>query len=126
VSERLLLDTHVLLSWLAGETLPAEMADAIAEPSNPVAVSAASIWEITIKRQLGKLRFEGSPAHEVREAGFEHLPITADHAEVAGGLPPHHRDPFDRMLVAQANAEGLTLVSWDSAFSLYDVRVVGC
>lgn len=126
VSERLLLDTHVLLLWLAAETISREAAEAIAEPSSTVVVSAASIWEITIKRQPGKLRFDGSPADEVRDAGFEHLSITAAHAEAAGDLPLHHRDPFDRMLVAQAQAEGLTLVSRDAAFHRYDVRVLAC
>lgn len=85
-----------------------------------------SIWEIAIKRQVGKLRFDGSPADEVSGAGFRHLSITAAHAEAAGDLPPHHRDPFDRILVAQAQAEGLTLVSRDAAFNRYDVRVLGC
>ncbi|MGH9083094.1 MAG: type II toxin-antitoxin system VapC family toxin [Acidimicrobiales bacterium] len=126
MSQRLLLDTHPLLWWLSAEAIAGEAGDAIADPSSVVAVSAASIWEITIKRQIGKLRFEGSPADEVRAAGFEHLPITAAHAELAGDLPLHHRDPFDRMLVAQAQAEGLTLVSGDPAFDLYDVRLLRC
>lgn len=126
MSQRLLLDTHVLLVWLAAEEISREAADAIAEPSNTVTVSAASIWEIAIKRQIGKLRFDGSPADEVRHAGFDHLSITAAHAEAAGDLPFHHRDPFDRMLVAQAQAEGLTLVSRDAVFDRYDVRLLSC
>ena len=89
-------------------------------------VSAASIWEVTIKRQVGKLRFDGSPAEEARRAGFDLLAITAAHAEIAGDLPLHHRDPFDRMLVAQAQAEGLTVVTRDRAFDSYEVRVLRC
>jgi PIN domain nuclease of toxin-antitoxin system len=126
MSDRLLLDTHPLLAWLAGDAIARETADAIADPSSTVAVSAASVWEITIKRQVGKLRFEGSPAAEVIDAGFELLSITAAHVERAGDLPLHHRDPFDRMLVSQAQAEGMTLVSRDAAFDLYDVRLLGC
>jgi PIN domain nuclease of toxin-antitoxin system len=126
MSHRLLLDTHPLLSWLAAEAIAQEAADAIANPSNMVAVSAASIWEITIKRQIGKLRFEGSPADEVRRAGFDLLSVTAEHAELAGDLPLHHRDPFDRMLVAQAQLEGLVLVSRDAAFYRYGIRILGC
>ena len=126
MSQRLLLDTHVLLVWLAAEEISREAADAIAEPSNTVTVSAASIWEITIKRQVGTLRFEGSPADVVRDAGFEHLSITAAHAELAGDLPLRHRDPFDRMLVAQARTDGWTVVSRDAAFTLYDVRLLAC
>lgn len=126
MSHRLLLDTQPLLWWLADQPIDREASDAIADPSNIVAVSATSIWEITIKRQVGKLRFEGSPADEVLDAGFERLSITAVHAELAGDLPLHHRDPFDRMLVAQAQAEGLTLVTRDPAFDGYDVRVLRC
>lgn len=126
VSRALLLDTHPLLWWLAGEPISREAADAIADPSSIVAVSAASIWEIAIKRRLGKLAFEGSPTEEVRQAGFAHLPVTAAHSERAGDLPLHHRDPFDRMLVAQAQAEGLTLVSRDPVLDLYDFRLLRC
>jgi PIN domain nuclease of toxin-antitoxin system len=87
-------------------------------------VSAASIWEAEIKVQLGKLELEvdlaaGSLAH-----GFEALPITFDHARAAGRLPPHHGDPFDRMLVAQAQLEGLTIVTRDPVFDRYPVAVL--
>jgi PIN domain nuclease of toxin-antitoxin system len=126
VNRGLLLDTHPLLWWLAGDDVGQQATEVIADPSNLVAVSAASIWEITIKRQLGKLRFDGSPTDETQEAGFDLLAVTAVHAEVAGGLPGHHRDPFDRMLVAQAQAEGLTLVTRDPAFGAYDVRTMPC
>jgi PIN domain nuclease of toxin-antitoxin system len=120
----LLLDTHVLLWWLAGDPLADGAAARIADPTERVVVSTASIWEATIKRSLGKLRIDGSLAHHAADAGFELLPVLADHAEAAGGLPHHHRDPFDRMLVAQATAERLTVVTRDPAFRSYDVDTV--
>lgn len=122
----LLLDTHALLWWLAGEPIRDEARERIADPSSLVAVSAASIWEAEIKRALGKLRIEGSLARHAVDAGFEPLPITLDHAERAGALAPHHRDPFDRMLVAQAQLESLTIVTRDPAFAAYDVTVLAC
>lgn len=122
----LLLDTHALLWWLAGETLEDEAAARIADPQTLVAVSAASIWEASIKRALGKLDVPSSLADAVVASGFEPLPITARHAERAGALPTHHRDPFDRMLVAQADLEGLTLVTRDASFEPYGVSLLRC
>lgn len=124
--EQLLLDTAPLLWWLAGAPLDPGAAERIANPAALVVVSAASVWEIAIKGHLGKLRFPGSAADEARSAGFEHLAITAAHAERAGELALHHRDPFDRMLVAQAELEGLTLVTRDRAFAAYEVTTLSC
>ena len=123
---RLLLDTHVLLWWLVGDALAPEVADQIADPEVSVAVSAASVWEIAIKESLGKLRFKGSIAEQVRPNGFEPLSVSLDHAERAGALPAHHRDPFDRMLIAQAQVERLTIVTRDPAFDAYAVDVLHC
>lgn len=89
-------------------------------------VSAATVWEISIKAALGKIRVDGPIMKHVENSGFEPLAISYRHAEQAGCLPLHHHDPFDRMLVAQARAEGLTLVSRDPAFDLYDVKVLRC
>jgi len=122
----LLLDTHALLWWLADAPMTSEARVRIADPGSLVAVSAVSVWEISIKRATGRLRFEGSMSDHLSGGSFEPLPISAGHAERAGALPPHHRDPFDRMLVAQAQAEHLTLVSRDPAFGAYDVAVLGC
>lgn len=122
---RLLLDTHVLL-WCLEEPprLAAQARLAIESPENMVLVSAASVWEIAIKRALGKL---DAPAH-LREAmettGFEPLAITHAHAEAAGALPRHHDDPFDRMLVAQAQLEGLNLVTRDERLARYEVALM--
>jgi PIN domain nuclease of toxin-antitoxin system len=120
----LLLDTHVLLWWLEGADLAPHAAALIADPAVLVAVSAASIWEASIKQALSKLTVPGSLAEAALANGFEPLAITFAHAERAGALPPHHRDPFDRMLVAQAELEDLTLVTRDPAFDPYGVALV--
>lgn len=121
----LLLDTHALLWWLSGE-LSEEVTDRLADPSTYVAVSSVSIWEVEIKRSLGKLDAPAGLAEVVVDEGFEQLPVTFAHAERAGGLPLHHRDPFDRMLVAQSELEGLTVVTRDAAFELYGIRRLTC
>lgn len=126
MTKELLLDTHTLLWWLGGQPLAREATELIEEPATAVLVSAASIWEIGIKRQVGKLRFEGSAVEEVTEAGFDLLPIAVSDAERAGDLPAHHRDPFDRMLVAQAQVHQLTLVTRNPAFDGYDVTLLRC
>ena len=89
-----------------------------------VFVSAASAWEAAIKAALGRLRLPATIEEGVGQSGFEKLPITFPHAERAGALPPHHGDPFDRMLVAQAQAEQLTLVTHDRRFEPYDVEIL--
>ena len=122
----LLLDTHALLWWLADDPLEPAARARIADPGELVRVSAVSLWEIAIKRALGKLEAEASLVSQVRDGGFEPLPITGDHGERAGALPLHHRDPFDRMLVAQAQAESLTLVTRDRAFDAYEVELLRC
>lgn len=122
----LLLDTRVLLRWLAGQRIAPEAQARIADPATLVAVSAATGWEIAIKLALGKLRMKGSIAGHVEDAGFEPLAITFEHAERAGRLPDHHRDPFDRMLIAQAQTEGLAIVTRDSVFDSYEVETLAC
>ncbi|MCX7380007.1 MAG: type II toxin-antitoxin system VapC family toxin [Alphaproteobacteria bacterium] len=124
---RLLIDTHILLwSLLSPERLPPSARSAIMEPAHDVLVSVASLWEIAIKHALGRLHLpiERLPAL-VTELGCTVLPITAPHALAAGALPRHHADPFDRMLIAQARHEGLTLVTVDAAFTQYDVPLLG-
>lgn len=121
---RLLLDTHPLLWWLADAGLSAPARDAIAEPANLVVVSAASAWEISIKKALGKLAAPDDLEHQVRAGGFEPLPVTIAHAVAAGQLARHHEDPFDRMLIAQALAERLTIVTRDKRFDDYGVALL--
>lgn len=119
---RLLLDTHVVLWWLAADpTLGSAARAAIAAPRAAVFVSAASAWEISIKRALGKLVAPDDLADQVTAHRFEALSITLGHAMAAGALPPHHDDPFDRMLVAQAKTEELTVVTRDQRFALYGI-----
>lgn len=122
---RLLLDTHAFLWWLVDDPRLGEKArGVIADPANEVFVSAASGWEAAIKAVLGKLELPGPLDAVVEEEGFTHLPISFFHGEQAGSLPPHHRDPFDRMLVAQAQAEGLTVVTADPDIAAYGVRTL--
>lgn len=119
---KLLLDTHVLLWWDSGDRhLPEVLRSAIASPKNDIFVSAVTVWEIAIKRASGKLAFLGSASKAIQQHGFESLPITVEDAEAAGSLPQLHRDPFDRLLVAQAQLEGLVLVSVDEQILKYKV-----
>ena len=119
---RLLLDTHVFLWWLSNVSELAENARIqIADPRNDIFVSAITGWEIAVKRAKGHLTAPDNLGAMVAERGFSHLPLTFHHAEQAGNLPGHHRDPFDRFLIAQAQAEGLVLVTRDASIRLYSV-----
>ena len=120
----LLLDTHVVLWWLAdAPELPDEIKDRLDQEPD-VRVSAATIWEITIKQALGKITAPPDLPERVRDSGFRQLPISFTHAIAAGRLPLLHRDPFERMLVAQARCEGLTLVTTDQHCQHYDVATL--
>jgi PIN domain nuclease of toxin-antitoxin system len=123
-ASRLLLDTHVFL-WWRGEPskLSSKVRSSIAT-ADIVFVSAVSAWEAAIKVSLGRLELPDTIGVGVLASGFEKLVISFSHAERAGGLPPHHRDPFDRMLVAQAQTEGLTLVTHDRLLEPYDVEII--
>lgn len=116
----LLLDTHVLIWWDEGRRIAAAARRAI-EAADSVYVSAASAWEVAIKIGLGRLNPSRTVEQAVEESGFEELPITFRHAERVAALPAYHRDPFDRLLIAQAMVERLTLVTRDPVFGRYDV-----
>jgi len=121
----LLLDTHALLWWLSDDpTLSSAARDAIAEPGNPVYVSAVSIWEMRIKEAIGKLSLPSDFADVLTAQPFADLPMTAVHAHAVADLPMHHRDPFDRMLIAQAAVESLVVVTRDGAFESYGVELL--
>jgi len=117
----LLLDTHVLIWWDEGRKLAGAARRAI-EDADTVYVSAASAWEVAIKIGLGRLRPARTVEEAVEESGFLQLPITFRHAERVTRLPAHHRDLFDRLLIAQADLEGLTLVTRDPVFEQYAVE----
>ena len=108
----LLLDTHVFIWWNADDArLAAAAREAIDDPENRILVSAANVWEISIKRKSGKLTFRHNILDALARDGVAMLDITPMHADVAGSLPLHHADPFDRLLVAQAKIEGFVLVT---------------
>lgn len=119
-----LLDTHVVIWWRTDPQRLSERARDTIATAPLVFVSAASAWEVAIKTALGRIRLPGTFASGVRESGFTELPITFAHVEHYQALPLHHRDPFDRMLVVQARAEGLTLVTHDRRFELYDLPIL--
>ncbi len=122
----LLLDTHVFL-WAIDDSpnLSSAAREAILDGRNIVYVSSATAWEISIKRGLGKLKLpRGDYLEELRLHRFTPLDISTEHALAVEDLPPHHRDPFDRMLIAQALEERLTLVTRDHRMSLYDVKII--
>ena len=122
---KLLLDTHVVLWWLNSDRrLSRPVRSSIEQQADQVLVSAASAWEIAVKRAVRKLEPPVRWHQEITEFGFAPLAITFDHAREAGELPRHHADPFDRMLVAQARLEGLTLVTADPNIARYDVAVL--
>ena len=123
--KRLLLDTHVLLWWLSDDPqLGQTTRQVIADPRNDVYISAASTWEISIKRSLGKLSAPEDMDSIIDNEGFDKLPISLFHGDQAGILPGHHKDPFDRMLVAQAQSEGLVVVTNDEKITRYGIRVM--
>ena len=118
---RLLLDTHILLWWLSDDAALPDRADAlIADPTNEVFVSPLSLWEIAIKARLGRITADVA---EIRTAalasGFTELPVTLEHAVAVADLPDHHRDPFDRALIAQARVEPLRLITHDQIVAAY-------
>ena len=121
---KLLIDTHVALWWLAGEPVGKEAEQQLADTTNRVLLSAAVVWEIAIKRSLGKLDAPADLVEVLTAAGAVPAPITLEHAATAARLPHHHRDPFDRLLVAQASVEGAVIVSADPELRAYDVPVL--
>ena len=119
---RILLDSHVVLWWLDNSSSLGPRCRELIEIADGAFVSAVTPWELGIKRALGKLVMPDGLTDELEAEGFVSLPITAAHAELAPSLPAHHRDPFDRMLVAQAQLETLVLVTADQLLDSYDVE----
>jgi len=120
-----LLDTHVLLWWLSDDTsLTTKAVGAIKDGGNTICVSAATAWEISIKRALGKLKAPDDLAEALESNRFQELPISIRHGLVAGSLPRHHDDPFDRMLIAQAQTERLTIITHDIRMEPYGISIL--
>jgi PIN domain nuclease of toxin-antitoxin system len=121
----LLLDTHTFLWWSIDDAaLGSKAREAIADSDNIVFVSAATAWEIATKRESGKLEAPGDIAGWIRQGGFTEIAIETEHAVLSAELPKHHRDPFDRLLIAQAVLEELTLVTADAEIVKYDVETL--
>lgn len=119
-----LVDTHALLWWLTDDPrLPSAARAALADPESDPLVSSASVWQIAVKRSLGKLSAPDDLPDRIVKQGFRWLPVTAAHAWQVRDLPLHHRDPFDRLLVAQALSEHLPVLTGDARFSDYEVEV---
>jgi PIN domain nuclease of toxin-antitoxin system len=122
----ILLDSHILIWWLGDDVrLPEASRVAISDPQTPCFVSAATLWEIGIKRRLGKLDAPRSLLPIIEDEGFVTLDITPIHAERAADLPPIHEDPFDRLLIAQGMEESLTIATIDERFAQYGAELLG-
>ena len=122
---QLLLDTHVLLWSLTGDhRLGTSAVDTIADGRNVVYVSAVTVLEVVTKQALGKLRAPADLVAAINEVGYRHLPLSLEHADAVSELPDHHRDPFDRMLIAQACTDRLTLMTHDVLMQRYDVQLI--
>ena len=121
----LLIDTHILLWWLGDQPeLSHKARELISDGHNLVFISAVVIWEIMIKRAVGKLKVPSNFRSVLQQQAFEFLDITSEHSFAVGDLPDHHRDPFDRMLIAQARIEGLTMVTHDTRLHDYNVPII--
>lgn len=120
----ILLDTEVLIWWDDNDPQLGGNARLAIQNATDVYVSAASAWEIAIKASLGKLRTSRRPLVAVEEAGFQHLPVTFEHAESVRTLPRHHRDPFDRLIIAAARVEGWAVLTSDAQFARYDIELI--
>jgi PIN domain nuclease of toxin-antitoxin system len=119
------LDTHVLVWWPDDSpSLSEKVRDAVSDSENLVILSSVVIWEIRIKQALGKLVISPKFYDVIKNEGFEFLSITPDHAYAVGELPMHHRDPFNRMIIAQAQLEGLTIATHDAVFQKYGIAVL--
>ena len=122
---RLLLDANALLWWRnASRRLSRLARDTIGDGGNEIVLSAATLWEITIKRGLGKLQFPDDLEEVMQEEGFSLMPIAYAHLRTFDNLPRHHRDPFDRLVIAQALSEGIPIATADRIFAAYGVQIV--
>lgn len=120
-----LVDTHVVIWWVEDDpALSVRARELLGDPSSRLLVSDVCLWEIAIKRALGKLRADDDLPGILDEEGFTRLPIAREHVWAVADLPAHHRDPFDRLLVSQARREGLPVLSADPVFVRYGVPVV--
>jgi PIN domain nuclease of toxin-antitoxin system len=122
---KFLIDTHILIWWLEGSSqLSSEVREIMRNGSNAIHLSSGAIWEMSIKQALGRLDVPHDLEQVLRQESIEVLPINASHALAVATLPSHHRDPFDRIQIAQAQLEDMTLISHDGEFGHYDVKLI--
>ncbi len=122
---KFLLDTHTLIWWLANDvTLSEKAKTVIANPDNLIFISAASVWEIAIKKQIGKLNIPDDLEIQIEQNDFQPLPINISHAAYIEKLPLHHKDPFDRIIIAQAICEKMKIITRDQKFDSYQVDII--
>ena len=122
---KLLLDTHILIWWLSQDRRLSQLeTDIIADPDNLIFISAATAWEIVVKKMIGKLEAPDNLPVALAENNFLELPITIDHSQKLYQLPLHHNDPFDRIMIAQAISEDLTFMTRDAKIALYEIRTI--
>jgi len=122
---KFLLDTHTLVWWLANDaTLSQTARKIIANPDNLIFISAASVWEIAIKKQIGKLNVPDNLEAQIEQEDFQAIPINISHAAYIEKLPLHHKDPFDRIIIAQAICEKMKIITRDKKFDVYPVEVI--
>jgi len=119
-----LLDTHVMLWWFTDEPMSPTATEVLRRSENHVFVSPVSAWELNLKAAKGHVELAGDYLDAIAESGFEILNVTWSHALLAAGLPPHHKDPFDRLLIGQAASEGFTIVSRDMRFAHYEIPLI--
>jgi len=118
--------SYILLWWLCNSPrLRPKIRKLIANPDNEIYISPASVWEASIKRKLGRLEFDNAELlAAIKSGGFREVAVTIQHGLIAGSLPRHHEDPFDRMLIAQAQVEGFSIITHDAKFKYYEVSIV--
>lgn len=124
-NKNFLLDTQIFIWWMKDEKLKEDVTNILSDPANTIYLSTVSVWEMIIKKKIGKLKLPKDWKTTIKDGRFEVLSINFEHALAVETLPPHHKDPFDRMLIAQSKVEDLILITSDPKMSKYKIRVIG-
>lgn len=124
-NKKFLLDTQIFIWWMKDENLRKNITNILSDPVNIIYLSTVSVWEMIIKKKIGKLRLPKDWKITIQDGRFEILPINLEHVLAVESLPLHHKDPFDRMLIAQSKVENFTMITSDSKMNKYNIRVIG-